>query len=166
MLHRTTLRTTAALAALAALAACGGGDDTAADTDTDAAAAEPAAGGSNDSGSNDSASSDSVSNEEPTDVTIEIGDGDTVRDVLTDAMGEQGADVNAAISALSPESRFSAVAGQLEPEPRVEVDGTDIRLVFDGGSVSNATFDCLVGGAFVEPGETLTMVYPDGEQAC
>lgn len=161
MLHRTTLRTTAALAALAVLAACGGGDDT--DTDTDAA--EPAAGGSNDSVSNDS-----VSNEEPTDVTIEIGDGDgdgdTVRDVLTDAMGEQGADVNAAISALSPESRFSAVAGQLEPEPRVEVDGTDIRLVFDGGSVSNAMFDCLVGGAFVEPGETLTMVYPDGEQAC
>lgn len=157
MLHRTTLRTTAALAALAVLAACGGGDDN--DTDTDAA--EPAAGGSNDSVSNDSGS-----NEEPTDVTIEIGDGDTVRDVLTDAMGEQGADVNAAISALSPESRFSAVAGQLEPEPRVEVDGTDIRLVFDGGSVSNAMFDCLVGGAFVEPGETLTMVYPDGEQAC
>ncbi|MFP5488639.1 MAG: hypothetical protein ACLGHQ_10080 [Acidimicrobiia bacterium] len=159
MLHRSTLHTAAALAVVATLAACGGAD-TADDTDTGDTGTDT---GNSETG--DEAVAEG-SSDDATGATIEIAEGDTVRDVLTGVMGDEGADLDAAISAIPPETRFTAVASQLEPEPDVEVNGTDIRLVFDGGSVSDATFACLVGGGFVEPGETLTMVYPDGEQAC
>lgn len=162
MLRHTPLRITVALAA-ATLFACSG-DDAATDTGT---ATDTATDTGTDQVDDATTPTDAAATEGSTDaVDIEVGEGDTVRDVLTDAMGEQGADLDAAISAIPAQSRFEAVASQLEPEPTVEIDGGDVRLVFDGGSVSNATFDCIVAGSFVEPGETLTVVYPDGEQSC
>jgi hypothetical protein len=142
--------TRTALAALAAcslaLTACGGDDEDTTPPDTP---------------------SSEAATDAPTDApAIEFEPGDNVVDAVTDAMGEDGQALDDALAAMSPEARFGPVASQLDPEPTVEVDGSDIRLVFDGSSVGNATFDCIVGGAFLEPGETLTMVYPDGEQEC
>jgi hypothetical protein len=144
---RTTL---AALAACSlALAACGGNDDAAeSPPETVAAPAVPAAEGSD--GMPD----------------IQVAPGDDPVDAITDAMGEDGEAIDDALAAIPAESRFDVVASQLDPKPTVEVDGSDIRLVFDGSSIDNATFDCIVAGSFVEPGETLTLVYPDGEQEC
>jgi len=166
MLRHSRLRSTALLTVGAALLVACGGDD-----ETDRSADDQAADTSSSATMTSDAAPDAASDPAPDAAgdgaaEIEVGEGDTVRDVLTDAMGDQGADLDAAISAIPAQSRFEAVAGQLDPEPSVEIDGGDIRLVFDGGTVADATFACIVGGSFVEPGETLTVVYPDGEQAC
>lgn len=89
-----------------------------------------------------------------------------MRDSITDAMGEDGQTLDDAIGTLSPETRFDIVAGQLDPEPKVEINGSDIRLVFDGGSIEQAFMDCIIAGVVLEEGETLTLVFPDGEEAC
>jgi hypothetical protein len=90
-----------------------------------------------------------------------------VRDVITDAVGTDGdVDLDAAIATLSPETRYSVVAGQLDPEPDVQIDGSDIRLVFSGGSLVDATMSCIIGSVVQEESETLTVVYPDGEKVC
>lgn len=162
MLRHPRLRSTALLTVGAALlVACGGDDET--DRSDQTVDDQTVDGQTADTSASATMTSDAAADGA---AEIEVGEGDTVRDVLTDAMGEQGADLDAAISAIPAQSRFEAVAGQLDPEPSVEIDGGDIRLVFDGGTVADATFACIVGGSFVEPGETLTLVYPDGEQAC
>ena len=90
-----------------------------------------------------------------------------VRDVITDAAGTDGdVDLDDAIATLSPETRYSVVAGQLDPEPDVQIDGSDIRLVFSGGSLVDATMSCIIGSVVQEESETLTVVYPDGEKVC
>lgn len=71
-----------------------------------------------------------------------------------------------AIGGLSAETRYDIVAGQLDPEPTVEIDGDDIRLVFSGGSVADAQLGCIVASVTQVPSETVTLVYPDGEEAC
>lgn len=90
-----------------------------------------------------------------------------VRDVITDAVGSDGeTDLDSAIASLSPETRYSVVAGQLDPEPAVEIDGPNIRLVFPGGSITDATLSCIVASVVQEESEVLTVVYPDGEKVC
>ena len=130
---------TATVISALVLGACGGDDD--ADSD----GANPA-----------TASSDSG----------ELVDNE-VRDVITDAVGTDGdVDLDDAIATLSPETRYSVVAGQLDPEPEVQIDGSDIRLVFSGGSLVDATMACIIGSVVQEESETLTVVYPDGEKVC
>ena len=90
-----------------------------------------------------------------------------VRDVISDGIGTDGdVDLESAIATLSPETRYSVVAGQLEPEPEVQIDGSDIRLVFDGGSLVDSTMSCIIASVVQEKSETVTLVYPDGEQVC
>ena len=90
-----------------------------------------------------------------------------VRDVISDGIGTDGdVDLESAIATLSPETRYSVVAGQLEPEPEVQIDGSDIRLVFDGGSLVDSTMSCIIASVVQEESETVTLVYPDGEQVC
>jgi hypothetical protein len=93
-------------------------------------------------------------------------DGSTIRDGLTDAMGDAGGTVDEVLGSMSAESRFNIVVDQLDPAPTLEIDGASIRFVFDSGSVQDAILPCMVGGTFLEAGETLTVSYPDGEQTC
>ncbi len=126
--------------------ACGGDDDGAASPVTVAAADQ-----------NDSAATDEGG---------VLADND-VRDVLDEAVGTDGeAGLDEAIATLSPGTRYGIVAGLLDPEPDVEINGTDIRLVFPGGSVTNSFADCIVVSVIQEVDEVVTVVYPDGEQAC
>lgn len=131
------------------LSACGGSD----------APAQPASGDSQTS-NNDS---QSVNDDAPTGELASDGVASEILDALP-ADGEESLDK--AIGSLDAEQRFGISASQLEPEPKVEVNGKDIRFVFPGGSVGNATFDCIVGGVIALDDETLTLVYPDGEKVC
>jgi hypothetical protein len=146
-------------AAASLLVACGGDDEA---TDTGSADAEPAAAVD---GQSEPAVGTAPGGGTPLGGGTD-GDGSTVRDVLTDAMGADGASVDAAISSLSTETRFEVVVDRLDPRPTLEIDGSAIRFVFDSGSTQDAILVCMIGGSFVEPGETLTLVYPDGEQVC
>ena len=171
--HRTTPSVPAlrrlgplALAGVLLLGACGSDDDEPAE---EPAASEPANGGMDDA-STDSADGSSI------DPDIDIDEdalaaggaeaGGEVRDVLTDALGDEGGDLSDAISTLSPETRFGTVASQLDPEPEIVVEGGTIQLVFPSGSTGDSTMSCIIAGAFVEPEETLLLVYPDGEVEC
>ena len=90
-----------------------------------------------------------------------------VRDVISDGIGTDGdVDLESAIATLSPETRYSVVAGQLDPEPDVQINGTDIRLIFSGGSLVDATMSCIISSVVQEVSETVTDVYPDGEKVC
>lgn len=140
-----------AVAALT-LASCGGDDD---------AQPSPQVGVANDATSADTTGNDTTSD----DATGQLVEGGVV-DVLADAMGEDGEAVRDALAAVPSETMFAIVADQLDPRPTVEIAGNDIRLVFDGGTVDNATFDCIVAGSFLEQGQTLTVIYPDGRQVC
>lgn len=143
-----TLITAAVIGALV-LGACGGDDD--AGSDGGDSAEESSDGGGSAEESSDSG--ELVDNE--------------VRDVISDGIGTDGdVDLESAIASLSPETRYSVVAGQLEPEPEVKIDGSDIRLVFDGGSLVDSTMSCIIASVVQEESETVTLVYPDGEQVC
>ncbi len=180
--HHTTrtnrtarLVTSVALAGAVLLGACGSDDDEPA---AEPAAEEPADDSSSDSNSDsgDDSSSDSGDGDagEAGDDTTSGGDasvegaaelGQEVADDILGAVDEDGT-LSDAISSLSPETRFGAVASQLEPEPEIVVDGTTIRFVFPGGTTDDSMMSCIIAGSFVEPGETLVLEYPDGEVEC
>lgn len=141
---------------IAVIAACGGDDDAqtpaveaTAAPDSDDVAAGDESGVQDDSGS------------------VEMS-GDDASDMITDALGEgdDGETFDDALATVSPETRYGIAAGQLDPEPSVEVDGTEIRLVFDGGTVANAFIDCIIATVTAAEGETVTLVYPDGDEVC
>jgi hypothetical protein len=132
-----------------AVTACGGSDD--AEPASDAASAPAPTAADDDT----STGSDGVG---------EAGDGE-IREELTDAMGEQGALVDDAIASLPAETTWGIVADQLEADD-LEIVGADIRLTFESGTTDNGLFDCTVANSFVEEGQTVTMVYPDGEVTC
>lgn len=143
---RTMLGCLAALSL--AVTACGGSDDAQPASDAAAAPAPTAAVGADTSG----------------DGVGEAGDGE-IREELTDAMGEQGQVVDDAIASLPAETTWGIVADQLEADD-LEIVGADIRLTFEFGTTDNGLFDCTVANSFVEEGQTVTMVYPDGEVTC
>ncbi len=151
-MYRST-PTRALLACLAAVAlaatACGGSDDA-------QPASEPAPTAADDSGTDDSGTDDSG--------VGEARDGE-IRDEITDEMGELGQGVDDAIASLPAETTWGIVADQLEADD-LEIAGSDIRLTFESGTSDNALFDCTVANSFVEEGQTVTMVYPDGEVVC
>ena len=136
------------------LGACGGDDDADSDGGSSATESSEAPEPEESSGSAESSGSGELVDNE-------------VRDVISDNIGtDDGVGLDDAIATLSPETRYSVVAGQLDPEPTVEIDGSNIRLVFSGGSITDATMACIVGSVVQEESETLTVVYPDGEQVC
>lgn len=149
MQHPTTTihrRTLGALVAIGlGLVACGGSDDA---EPAPAAATQPppeAAGGSDGVG--------------------DAQDG-TIRDELTDEMGSLGDVVDDAIASLPAETTWGIVADQLGDDVELEIVGADIRLTFDSGTTDDALFDCTVANSFVEDGQSVTMIYPDGEVTC
>ncbi len=147
---RTFATAATGLVAVMALAAgCGGGDDDSAST--------PNAG---------TVAAGSVAGTEPPGEQTPGGGTGEILDELTDAMGESGDVVSDAIDALPTESLWGIVADQLGDDVGVEIDGVDIQLVFQDGSVDDALFDCTVANSFVEEGQTVTMVYPDGNVTC
>jgi hypothetical protein len=106
-------------------------------------------------------------------VTMESGSAGTdvlaenaSRDTVLDAVGGTDGGVDDAIAGLSAEQRYGIVAGRLDPEPDVEIDGREVRLVFDGGSVSDAVMDCILATAIQRADETVTLVYADGDETC
>lgn len=46
------------------------------------------------------------------------------------------------------------------------LDETTIRLTLDGSLESDAMIACIVAGGVVQPGTTVIVNYPDGEQTC
>jgi hypothetical protein len=141
------------LAAVTLAAGCGDSGDT--ESAAEPAATLPDAAGAP-SGSEAAPDSDAV--------TGEAGDG-TVRDELTDAMGEQGQTVDDAIAALPAETTWGIVADQLGADD-LEIDGAAIRLSFESRTTDDAIFDCIVAASFVQEGQTVTMSYPDGDVVC
>ena len=168
--HRTSrsarLLTTVAVAGTLLLGACGSDDEPAAEPAAEEPAADTSSDTTSDSTGDDAGGSGDVSSsggQESTDGAAELGA--DVADDLLDAVDEDGT-LGDAISSLSPETRFGAVASQLDPEPEIVVEGSTIRFVFPGGSTADSMMSCIVGGAFVEPGEVLVLEYPDGEVEC
>jgi hypothetical protein len=149
MQHPTTTMHRRALGALVVvslgLVACGGSDDA---EPAPAAATQPA-----------------LQAEEGPAGVDEAQDG-TVRDELTDEMGSLGDVVDDAIASLPAETTWGIVADQLGDNVELEIVGADIRLTFDSGTTDDALFDCTVANSFVEEGQSVTMVYPDGEVTC
>lgn len=89
------------------------------------------------------------------------------RDSVLDAVGDESdVDLDDAIASLSPATRYDIAAGQMDPEPSVEIDGSEIRLVFGDGTVANAVIDCILASAIQTVDETVTLVYPDGDKVC
>ncbi|MEQ8438961.1 MAG: hypothetical protein RIB65_15835 [Ilumatobacter fluminis] len=168
------LVTSVALAGAVLLGACGSDDDEPA---AEPAAEEPADDSSSDSNSDsgDDSSSDTGDGDAGAagdatsggDASVEGAAelGQEVADDILGAVDEDGT-LSDAISSLSPETRFGAVASQLDPEPEIVVDGTTIRFVFPGGTTDDSMMSCIIAGSFVEPDETLVLEYPDGEVEC
>ena len=115
------------------------------------------------------AATDATPNTETgTDGTGEIADDGTgeIADELLDEMGEQGQTVGDAIASLPDETTWGIVADQLGDNVGVEIDGAEILLTFDEGTLDTADFDCLVAASFREEGQIVTMSYPDGDVTC
>ncbi|MEM1331943.1 MAG: hypothetical protein AAGG08_00670 [Actinomycetota bacterium] len=145
--HPRTLLTGLAAAALV-VAACGSDDDaddtTDASSDTETVADEPTASGDGDGS--------------------EVLADNEVRDDVIDAVDPDG-QLDDAIGGLSAETRYDIVAGQIG-DPEIEINGDDIRLVYDSGSVDDAFGNCIVASVTQLETETVTLVYPDGEEVC
>lgn len=146
-------------AATLALAACGGSDDPdpaqpsptdapstdSADTDSQAGADQAGAGDSADTGAADAS-----------------GGGEII-DQLDEGMG---GGLDEALDSLPGGAVWSIVADQLGEDVELEIDGVDVRFTLNEGSTDDGIMDCLIAGAFAEAGETITMIYPDGDVLC
>ena len=139
----------AGVAALSlALAACGGSDD-----------AEPA---------DEPAEADAATTEVDAAPT-EGADADTGSgaDAQTDATGDDGQTLGDAMDSMTPEVRMGVVADVLGENVGLDIDGTDIRLTLNEGTVDfDAVTDCIGALSLAVEGETITLIYPDGEYTC
>jgi hypothetical protein len=145
-------------AATLALAACGGSDDP-----------EPAQPSPTDAPSSDSAS-------EPQADADQAGAGDSADTGAADASGGgeiidqldegMGGGLDEALYSLPDGAILGIVADQLGDDVDVEIEGADIRLTLNEGSTDDAIMDCSIAGAFVEGGEIVTVIYPDGDVTC
>jgi len=131
-----------------ALAACGGSDD-----------AEPA---------DEPAEADAATTEVDAAPT-EGADADTGSgaDAQTDATGDDGQTLGDAMDSMTPEVRMGVVADVLGENVGLDIDGTDIRLTLNEGTVDfDAVTDCIGALSLAVEGETITLIYPDGEYTC
>ena len=146
-------------AATLALAACGGSDDP-----------DPAQPSPTDAPSSDSADTDSQADAD------QAGAGDSADTGAADASGGgeiidqldegMGGGLDEALDSLPGGAVWSIVADQLGDDVELEIDGVDVRFTLNEGSTDDGIMDCLIAGAFAEAGETITMIYPDGEVTC
>jgi len=146
-------------AATLALAACGGSDDP-----------DPAQPSPTDAPSSDSADTDSQADAD------QAGAGDSADTGAADASGGgeiidqldegMGGGLDEALDSLPGGAVWSIVADQLGEDVELEIDGLDVRFTLNEGSTDDGIMDCLIAGAFAEAGETITMIYPDGEVLC
>jgi len=146
-------------AATLALAACGGSDDP-----------DPAQPSPTDAPSSDSADTDSQADAD------QAGAGDSADTGAADASGGgeiidqldegMGGGLDEALDSLPGGAVWSIVADQLGDDVELEIDGVDVRFTLNEGSTDDGIMDCLIAGAFAEAGETITMIYPDGEVLC
>lgn len=127
-------------------------------------------GGSDDSSSSSSSSPDPQ--EVSTDSTgVTVDTVDTVEGGDTAAADEAAGAVAEAVGAEEVLSEVgidtiafalsSALGGAYEV-----LDETTIRLTLDGSLESDAMIACIVAGGVVQPGTTVIVNYPDGEQTC
>ncbi len=132
-----------ALALAFSLAACGGSETATTETETTVATDAPATAGGTDEG------------ESP----IAVGE---------DGEVELSDDVEAAVDSVGFEGIVELAAEQLSPQPSdVVVEGNDATLTFAEGSAdADSWLPCSVLKAFLEDGQTVTVVYPDGEALC
>jgi len=138
-----------------ALAACGGSDDP-----------EPAQPSPTDAPSSDGADAQTDADADAGgsgDAGAATSDGGEVVDQLDDAMG---GGLDEALDAMPTEGLWGIVADQLGDDVEVEIAGADIRLTLNEGSTDDAIGHCLISGSFVEEGQVVTLVYPDGEVNC
>jgi hypothetical protein len=76
-------------------------------------------------------------------------------------------DLDDAIDSVGFDQVIEIAAGQLTPEPSVEVNGDNATLTFPEGSVDlDYIIPCTVVGAFTTEDQAVTVVYPDGERLC
>ena len=143
-------------AATLALAACGGSDDPA---PTQPA---PTDAPSSDSASEPQADADAVADGSD-DAGAATSDGGEIIDQLDEGMG---GGLDEALDSLPGGAIWSIVADQLGDDVELEIDGVDVRFTLNEGSTDDGIMDCLIAGAFVEGGEIITMIYPDGDVTC
>lgn len=151
-----------AIAAFAtfALAACGGSDsDSTAEDAADAIGSDADA-----TNADDATDTDATTEEAGTDTG-----GSVEPPIGVDADGEIEFtdDLDDAIDSVGFEQVIEIAAGQLNPEPTVEVNGDNATLTFPEGSVElDYIIPCTVVGTFTTGAQTITVVYPDGERLC
>ncbi|MDZ7731824.1 MAG: hypothetical protein U5R31_00780 [Acidimicrobiia bacterium] len=64
------------------------------------------------------------------------------------------------------EDRLAGIEISLDAEVEI-IDETTAEVTIEDGTLDgNAEFDCAAVDAVVEEGETVTLVYPDGETTC
>lgn len=76
--------------------------------------------------------------------------------------GDEAADM---LSSLGIGAKAEGLAYALNGRFEV-VDDMTARLILGDGSLEDRTFDCIVVGALLDPGESVILVYPDGETTC
>ncbi len=143
-------------AATLALAACGGSDDSAPAQPAPTDAPSSDAGGSDDAGDADQAGDTGDTG------SGSVGGGEII-DTLDDAIG---GGLDEALDSLPAETLWGIVADQLGDDVDVEIEGADIRLTLNEGTADDSTMDCVVTSMFIEEGQVVTMVYPDGDVTC
>jgi len=145
-------------AATLALAACGGSDDPA------PAQSAPTDAPSSDSASEPQADADQAGAGDSADTgAADASGGGEIIDQLDDGMG---GGLDEALDSLPDGAIWSIVADQLGDDVELEIDGVDVRFTLNEGSTDDGIMDCLIAGAFVEGGEIITMIYPDGDVTC
>lgn len=98
---------------------------------------------------------------------IEVDPDGVDQEQLQDAIGEDGEiDLDAAIGALSIESKLTALEAGLEINDHEVVDDKTLKIFVDGSAEDGFSIECSVAGAIFDDDETLIVAYPDGEITC
>jgi hypothetical protein len=135
------------------VSACGGSDAPSGD-ESPPSASDPVEGSADAVQDEDSATDGADSAEAP----VIVGDDGSI---------DFSDDVDGALDALGLEQTINILADQLDPRPEVSIDGNAVTFTFSEGAVeSDAWLPCASGSAFLGDGDTLTVVYPDGQQEC
>lgn len=79
---------------------------------------------------------------------------------------DDAAQLDEAVSQLSPETRYGIVLDQLSVEGRVEADGNTVSLVFDVPESEGDFMTCILAGVLAEDGEIVQAVYTDTTVEC
>jgi hypothetical protein len=141
-------------APLLVLAACGGSDgDASPQAEPSSESSSESSSGSADAAGDADAGATASGGEAP----IEVGEDGSI---------EFSDEVDEVLSSVGLDTMMGIVADQLDPSPEVSIDGDAVRFTFSEGSVDSAWLPCSVAQTFLSEGQTLTVVYPDGDTMC